>query len=304
MICAFLPRTLSLSISASNTAGNARGLNCAGCTVYCCNDIQGTHPRDAMSDPLSPLALTLVVITRDAGAQLAECLASVDFAAEKLVIDSGSEDDTVQIARGSGARVIAHEWQGFGAQKNFAVAQAANDWVLCLDADERVSAELGGAIRAALATPRFSAYTMPRCNRFLGRWLRHGEGYPDWNLRLFDRRHARWSDDAVHEHVLADADVGRLEGDLLHLSGESLDAYLAKQNHYTTLQAAALHARGERFSVARLVLSPVVRFFRFYVLRAGFLDGVAGVVHIAIGCHNSFCKYAKLRALELAEGAR
>ena len=272
--------------------------------MYCCNDTQGTRPRNAMSDPLSPLALSLVVITRDAGAQLAECLASVDFAAEKLVIDSGSEDDTVQIARDSGARVIAHEWQGFGAQKNFAVAQAANDWVLCLDADERVSAELGGAIRAALASPRHTAYMMQRCNRFLGRWLRHGEGYPDWNLRLFDRRHARWSDDAVHEHVLADAAVGRLAGDLLHLSGESLDAYLAKQNHYTTLQAEALHARGERFSAARLVLSPVVRFFRFYVLRAGFLDGVAGVVHIAIGCHNSFCKYAKLRALELAEGAR
>jgi len=239
-----------------------------------------------MSDPPSPLALTVVVITRDAGAQLAECLASVDFAAEKLIVDSGSEDDTVQIARGSGARVIAHEWQGFGPQKNYAVAQAANDWVLCLDADERVSAELARAICAALAAPRYAAYTMPRCNRFLGRWLRHGEGYPDWNLRLFDRRHARWSDD------------------LLHLSGESLDAYLAKQNRYTTLQAEALYARGERFSTLRLILSPVLRFFRFYVLRAGFLDGVAGIVHITIGCHNSFCKYAKLRALELEEGAR
>jgi glycosyltransferase involved in cell wall biosynthesis len=257
-----------------------------------------------MSDTPSPLALTVVVITRDAGAQLAECLASVDFAAEKLVVDSGSEDDTVQIARSSGARVIAHKWQGFGPQKNYAVAQAANDWVLCLDADERVSAELERAIHAALAAPRYSAYTMPRCNRFLGRWLRHGEGYPDWNLRLFDRRHARWSDDLVHEHVLADTNVGRLDGDLLHLSGESLDAYLAKQNHYTTLQAEALYARGERFSTLRLVLSPVLRFFRFYVLRAGFLDGVAGIVHIAIGCHNSFCKYAKLRALELEGGVR
>jgi hypothetical protein len=138
---------------------------------------------------------------------------------------------------------------------------------------------------------------MARRNRFLGRWLAHGEGYPDWNVRLFDRRRARWSDDPVHEHVIADGTVARLEGDLLHASAESLDVYMAKQNQYTTLQAAALHARGERVGVARLVLSPLVRFIRFYVVKLGFLDGVAGLVHIAIGCFNSFMKYAKLRAL-------
>ena len=262
------------------------------------------YPLDAMSDLLPPLALTLVVITRDAGAEFAECLASAAFAAETIVVDSGSGDHTVEIARRSGARVIEQPWLGFGPQKNFAVAQAAHDWILCLDADERVSPELAAAIRAALAAPRHTAYTMPRRNRFLGRWLRHGEGYPDWNLRLFDRRHARWSEDAVHEHVVADGPVGRLDGDLLHASAESLDAYLAKQNRYTTLQAEALYARGERFSATRLVLSPIVRFVRFYILRAGFLDGAAGLTHIAIGCFNSFCKYAKLRALEQAERAR
>jgi glycosyltransferase involved in cell wall biosynthesis len=262
------------------------------------------YPLDAMSDLLPPLALTLVVITRDAGAELAECLASAAFAAETIVVDSGSGDDTVEIARRSGARVIEQPWLGFGPQKNFAVAQAAHDWILCLDADERVSPELATAIRAALAAPRHTAYAMPRRNRFLGRWLRHGEGYPDWNLRLFDRRHARWSEDAVHEHVVADGPVGRLGGDLLHASAESLDAYLAKQNRYTTLQAEALYARGERFSATRLVLSPIVRFIRFYIFRAGFLDGTAGLTHVAIGCFNSFCKYAKLRALEQAERAR
>jgi len=155
-----------------------------------------------------------------------------------------------------------------------------------------------------MQAPRHKAYAMARRNRFLGRWLTHGEGYPDWNLRLFDRRHARWSEDDVHEHVVGNADVGRLSGDLLHASAESLDAYLAKQNRYTTLQAAAMHARGERFSFVRLVFSPVVRFLRFYLLRAGFLDGTAGLVHIAIGSFSSFCKYAKLRALEQAERAR
>jgi glycosyltransferase involved in cell wall biosynthesis len=258
-----------------------------------------------MSDPLPPLPLTLVVITRDAGAQLQDCLASAAFAAEAIVVDSGSRDDTVEIARRMSARVLTHEWLGFGPQKNFAVKQAAHDWVLCLDADERVSSELERSLRAAMAAGlQHAAYAMARRNRFLGRWLAHGEGYPDWSVRLFDRRRARWSDDVVHEHVLADGSVGHLDGDLLHASGESLDAYLAKQNHYTTLQAEAMHARGERFSFVRLVVSPLARFARFYLLRGGFLDGTAGLVHIAIGCFNSFCKHAKLRALEQAERPR
>jgi len=262
---------------------------------------QGTPELDAMSDPQLPLALSLVVITRDAGAQLADCLASANFAADVVVVDSGSTDDTVEIARSRGARVVGQAWLGFGAQKNFAVSEARHDWILALDADERVSPRLAASIRDALVAPRHDAYEMARCNRFLGRWLRHGEGYPDWNVRLFDRRRARWSDDAVHENVVAQGSIGRLDGDLLHASAESLDDYLAKQNRYTTLQAQALYARGERATLAHLVLSPAFRFLRFYVIRAGFLDGVAGFAHIAIGCFNSFCKYAKVRALEQAE---
>ena len=248
-----------------------------------------------------PLPFTLCVITRDAAAQLADCLASVPFAGEIVIVDSGSRDDTVEIARRSGARVIDHPWPGFGAQKNFAVGQARYDWVLCLDADERLTPELAAAIRAALGTCNEpgapAAYTMCRRNRFLGRWLAHGEGYPDWNIRLFDRRRASWTDDPVHENVAAAGPVARLAGDLLHASAESLDAYMTKQNRYTTLQAEAMHARGERAGAATLVLSPLVRFLRFYIGKLGFLDGVPGFVHIAIGCHNSFMKYAKLRAL-------
>ena len=259
---------------------------------------------DAMSDPPSALPLSLVIITRDAGAQLADCIASADFAAETLIVDSGSRDNTVEIARRLGARVIEQGWLGFGAQKNFAVAQAAHDWVLCLDADERLSSELAASIRAALDQPRCTAYTMRRRNRFLGRWLAHGEGYPDWNVRLFDRRQARWSEDPVHEHVVSAAPAGRLDGDLRHASAESLHAYLDKQNRYTTLQAQAMFARGERCSASRMIASPVFRFIRFYFLRAGFLDGAAGFAHIAIGCFNSFSKYAKLRELERLERAR
>ena len=243
------------------------------------------------------IPLRLCVITRDAASQLADCLASVPFAGEIVVVDSGSSDDTVEIARRCGARVVAHDWEGYGAQKRYAVAQAANDWVLCLDADERLSPPLAAAIVAAMAAPAAPAYAVARCNRFLGRWLRHGEGYPDWNTRLFDRRRAQWSDDPVHERVVADGTVARLAGDLLHLSAESLDVYISKQNRYTTVQAQAMHARGERAGVRQLVGAPLARFLRYYVLRLGFLDGVAGFVHIAIGAYASFLKYAKLRAL-------
>ena len=256
-----------------------------------------------------PLPLSLVVITRDAAHELAACLTSAEFAAETIVVDSGSSDDTAALAARLGARVIVHAWEGFGPQKHFAVGQARHDWVLCLDADERVTPELAAAIAAlfagdgshatALAEPAAAAYAMARRNRFLGRWLAHGEGYPDWNVRLFDRRRARWSADTVHEKVVADGPVVRLRGDLLHASAESIDAYIAKQNRYTTVQAAAMHARGERASIAQLVCSPVARFLRFYVLRLGFLDGAAGFAHIAIGAFASFLKYAKLRALQV-----
>lgn len=246
-----------------------------------------------------PLPLSLIVITRDAAHELAECLASVPFAAEAIVVDSGSRDDTVALARRLGARVVEQAFLGYGPQKNFAVAQAAHDWVLCVDADERVSPALATSIAAAFAsgTPQAQAYTIARRNRFLGRWLAHGEGYPDWNIRLFDRRHARWTDDPVHETVAADGRVERLAGDLLHASAESIDAYIAKQNRYTTLQAQAMHARGEHASLARIALSPLARFFRFYVVKLGFLDGAAGFAHIAIGAFASFLKYVKLRAL-------
>lgn len=238
--------------------------------------------------------LSAVIITRDAAQQLENCLQSARFADEIVVVDSGSKDATVEIAHRHGARVIHQEWLGFGRQKQFAVAQAEHDWVLCLDADERVSGELRESIMQALKQPRYQAYRMPRRNRFLRRWLRHGEGYPDWSLRLFDRRHADWSEDAIHEKVVTAVAVGSLRGDLLHESGEDLAAYLDKQNRYTTLQAEALHREGKRAHLGHMLLSPGLRFLKFYVLRGGFLDGVPGLAHILIGSFNSFIKYAKL----------
>jgi glycosyltransferase involved in cell wall biosynthesis len=246
------------------------------------------------------MPLSVALIARNAAAQLGHCLASVAFADEIIVVDSGSTDGTVELAARHGARVIQREWPGFGAQKQFAVEAARHDWVLCVDADERVSLELRERIIAELKAPRGFVYAMPRRNRFLGRWLRHGEGYPDWSVRLFHRAHAHWGSETVHEKVISRSPVLKLYGDLLHDSAETLEKYLDKQNRYTSLQAEAMHAAGRRANVLQLVISPFLRFVKFYLLRLGFLDGVPGLVHITIGCMNSFNKYAKLKALERA----
>lgn len=221
---------------------------------------------------------------------------TLGFCAEVLIIDSGSTDGTPDIARRLGARVIETDWRGFGPQKQFAVGQATYDWVLCIDADEQVSRELQTSIRAVLPAPTFLAYRFARCNRFMGRYLRHGEGYPDWSLRLFDRRHAYWSDDPVHETVLAATPVGTLGGDLLHDSAESIERYLDKQNRYSSLAAERALAVGRRSSVARLLCSPLLRFLKFFLLRGGWRDGIPGLVHILVGCYASFAKHAKMLA--------
>ena len=253
--------------------------------------------------PASRQPLSVAIITLNAAAQLEACLRSARFADEIVVVDSGSTDGTQALAERHGARVIEQDWLGFGPQKQFAVEAAQHDWVLCLDADERVTPELQTAIETALANPAAAAFRFPRCNRFLGRYLKHGEGYPDWSLRLFDRRRARWSDDAVHEKVVANGPVGELRGDLLHESAESLASYLTKQNRYTTLAAEMALAAGKRASFGRIALSPLIRFIKFYVVRQGFRDGLPGLIHIAIGCFNSFTKYSKMLEQQNSDAA-
>jgi glycosyltransferase involved in cell wall biosynthesis len=249
--------------------------------------------------PRAPLSA--VLITRNAAAVLAPCLERLAFADEIVVVDSGSSDGTAEIARRYGARLVQKEWLGFGRQKQYAVDQARHDWVLCLDADETVSPELAASIQAALARPVSPVYRMPRRNRFLGRWLSHGEGYPDWSPRLFNRMNARWSDDLVHEKVLYAVTPGTLQGDLMHDSSDDLTAYLERQNRYTTLAARQAYELGRSAGFFHLLMSPVVRFFKFYVFRLGFLDGMPGLVHISIGCMNSYLKYAKLIELRKAD---
>lgn len=248
------------------------------------------------------LPLSAVLITLNAAAQLKPTLDSLDFCDDLLVLDSGSHDGTQALAHAAGARVLHQDWLGFGAQKQKAVELARHDWVLCLDADEVVTPELRKSILAELSHPSgpsHPAFQFARCNRFLGRYLKHGEGYPDLSLRLFDRRQARWSEDTVHEKVICDGPVGRLAGDLLHHSAESLSSYLTKQNRYTTLAAEQAFLKGKRCHSVQIIASPLLRFIKFYLLRQGFRDGLPGLIHTLIGCQNSFVKYAKIRELEV-----
>ncbi len=239
-------------------------------------------------------ALSVVLITKNAETQLEKCLQSCAFADEIVVVDSGSTDRTLAIASAYKAKVIHQDWLGFGPQKQFAVAQASHDWVLCLDADEWLSDKLRNEIMQLLENPGAYAWRFARSNKFMGRFLKFGEGYPDYSLRLFHRQHARWSDDAVHEYVQTNGKVGTLAGDLMHESGEDIALYLSKQNRYTSLQAEALYQRGKQCGLAKLVFSPLTRFIKFYLVRQGFRDGLPGLVHISIGCFNSYIKYAKL----------
>ncbi|KOR29622.1 hypothetical protein TI04_08165 [Achromatium sp. WMS2] len=240
--------------------------------------------------------ITVTVITRDATATLERCLKSATWADEILVIDSGSTDNTVSMAQGLASRVEYHPWSGYGAQKRYAVEIARHDWILSIDADEWLSDELAVAIQNLFTNgnPANSGYTMNCRNRFLGRWLWYGEGYPDPHLRLFNRKYGNWQDRPVHEQVIVSGNTGWIKGDLCHESASSLLNYLAKQNHYTQLQAEIMWQNGKHAHMFNLIINPLWRFIRMYILKLGFLDGIPGLVHISIGCFNTFIKYAKL----------
>lgn len=243
--------------------------------------------------------LSLVLITQNEELSLEQCLKScVDMVDEIIIVDSGSTDQTLAIAEKYNAIFIYQAWLGFGPQKDHAVKLARNDWVLCLDADEFLTPELALEIRNELNQPRANAYQLVRCNKFLGKYLRHGAGYPDRSVRLFNRQFANWSNDLVHEKVeVVSGDVVLLKHDYLHNSGEDFIKYLHKQDRYTTTQALKMFEMNKTVKFSKLFFSPVVHFIKYYVLKLGFMDGVSGFIHIVIGSINSFQKYAKLYAL-------
>lgn len=249
------------------------------------------------------MKLTVCIITRNEAANIVACLRSVSFADEVVVLDSGSTDDTVALARAEGARVeVAADWPGFGPQKNRVLDMAQGEWVLSLDADERVTPELAAEIQAVLREPRHDAYDMPRLSSFCGRFIRHSGWWPDRVLRLFRRGKARFTDAAVHEKVVPQGPVGHLRAHLLHYTYPTLDSALAKMNRYSSDAALAMHARGRRASMASALGHGFWTFIRIYVVRRGFLDGRHGFVLASVAAMGSFSRYAKLMFLSSNSG--
>lgn len=239
--------------------------------------------------------LTVTVITRNEAANITAVLSSVAWADEVIVVDSESSDDTVALARCHASKVLVRPWPGFSAQKNFAAEQAANDWILSVDADERVSDTLAGEIRGLLRDePPLRGYRLPRVSFYLGRWIRSTDWYPDTQLRLYDRRAARWVGDYVHEHVEVEGDVGRLQHELLHLPYRDISHHLQTMDRYTTLAARQMQAGGRRVGPAALLARPAAAFLRNYVLRGGWRDGAVGLVVSLLNSYYVFLKFSKL----------
>ncbi|MDP2410503.1 MAG: glycosyltransferase family 2 protein [Pseudolabrys sp.] len=237
--------------------------------------------------------LTVIVITRNEAANIGACLDSVAFADERIVVDANSDDGTAAIAAAKGARVVTRTFDGFGAQKNFALAQAQGDWVLSIDADERVTPELRAAIERAMARPDADAYEVSRLSSFCGRQMNHSGWFPDYVLRLFRRGRARFSDDIVHERVVSDGKVGRLTGALLHEPVVRLEQALSRVDRYSTAGAEMLIAKGRRVSFMSGIGHGLWAFLRTYILRAGFLDGREGFLLAVANAEGTYYRYMK-----------
>lgn len=245
---------------------------------------------------MNPEKLSVIVITSNEERNIAGCLGTVSWADEIVVVDSTSSDRTAELAREFTDRVFVTEWMGYAAAKDYAVRQTRNEWVLWLDADERVPAELASEIRALLASPQPdpAGYEVARRAYFLGRWIRHCGWYPGYVVRLFQKSRARFSDSQVHERLVVDGPVGRLHHDLDHYTDETLHHYFGKFNRYTTLAAEDAVESGRRFSLTDVLFRPPFLFFKMYVLRLGFLDGVHGLILSLLSAAYVFSKYAKI----------
>lgn len=239
--------------------------------------------------------LTVTVITRNEAANLAGALRSVAWADEIIVVDCGSTDDTVRIAREFAARVIVEPWPGYAAQKNFAATQARHDWILSLDADERVTDDLAGEIKTLLAQePPAHGYRIPRVTFHLGRWIRSTDWYPDFQLRLYDRRQGRWVGRYVHESVSVVGRVEQLRGEIQHYAYRDVAHHMQTMDRYTTLAARQMYEEGRRAGAFDVLVRPRLAFARNYILKGGFRDGTVGLIVSMMNAHYVGLKFAKL----------
>jgi glycosyltransferase involved in cell wall biosynthesis len=238
-------------------------------------------------------SISAITITKNSAAHIGACLDSLAFCDERIVVDSGSTDDTVKIARDKGAKVTHQDWLGFGPQKNFALTLASGDWVLWLDSDETVTPELAESIKGAVVRGDADGYEMSRLSWFCGRPLRHSGWHPDYVLRLFRRDKGRFTTRAIHEQVALDGTVKRLPGLILHFSVARLEDALKRVDEYSTLGAQELVAQGRRVWFVTGIARGLFAFFRAYVLRAGFLDGREGFLLAVANAEGTYYRYMK-----------
>jgi len=246
--------------------------------------------------------LSVIIISLNQEGHIVPCLESARFADEIVLVDTGSTDRTLELARGFTAHILVTPWRGYGATKNFALDQASGDWVFSLDTDERVPPPLREEILSIVgADGPLAGYRVPRKN-FLGRrWIRHGGWYPDYTLRLFQRRRGRFRERQVHEEVVVDGPVGKLRNPLEHYSYASVSDYVIRQNHYARLAAAEMLKEGRRPRPGELFWRPLAHFVKLYILRLGFLEGRLGYTLAVLGSLYNFLKYFYLRDLHEVE---
>lgn len=244
------------------------------------------------------MKITATIITLNEERNIARAVESLRCCDEILIVDSGSTDRTIELAQNLGVRVIEAGWLGYAAQKNWAAEQAANDWILSLDADEALSEALEAEIWTLKKSgPRSDAYTMPRLARYLGKWILHSGWYPDRKIRLYHRAKARWVGEFVHESVQVDGRVGHLESNLLHFTCDSLSEHLKTLDRYTTLAAQEIAARRIKVPLSRLIIAPAWTFLRSYLFQRGFLDGFEGLTIAYMAAFYTFLKYSKARIM-------
>ncbi len=252
------------------------------------------------------MKISAVIIAFNEENKIAEAIESVVWADEILVVDAESVDRTREIAERLGARVAVNKWRGFSRQKQFAADSAAHDWVFSLDADERVSDELSEEIRRLKSSPETDladGYRIPRQSFYMNRPIRHGGWYPDWQLRLFNRSKGKWKDVLIHESVeMTDAArVEKLKGDILHFSVEdALHHHRMIGTRYAPLAAQQMFERGKRASKTKIYTAGITAFLQTYILKGGFLDGLAGFTIARFAAHHAFLKYLLLREMQQA----
>jgi glycosyltransferase involved in cell wall biosynthesis len=243
--------------------------------------------------------LSVTVVAKNEAADLGAALASVAFADEIVVVDSHSTDETVAIARQYTDRVVVHDWLGHIEQKNYAASLASHDWILSLDADERVTPELATELQALKAgEPPEAAFRIPRVTWHLGRWIRTTDWYPDYQDRFYDRRRARWTGRYVHEALRADGATGQLAGEIQHYAYRDIADHLETIDRYTTLAARQMREDGRRAGLLQLAGHPPLAFLRNYIARGGIRDGVPGFIISSMNAYYVFLKFAKLRELQ------